>query len=241
MQFGDIRVVLMILAVVGIVYFLYKHENDSGVVPNSGVVSHDTRAHDDDNDTLVDDESDDESYDATNVEPDADLDRKLNQRRNSSRGGQSRTASYSEGDRPQNGSWEGLFDAGNSVIPSDDTNQNNFVPMGTNSSPYAPYQGSGDTSCNAGGKCDPEDLFNADKMLPQEVNDDWFEVTPDPVSVKNRHLINVTRPIGVNTIGSSTKNASYDIRGTIPNPRTVVSPFLNSSIEPDFNIKPNFC
>lgn len=34
----------------------------------------------------------------------------------------------------------------------------------------------------------------------------------DPVSVRNRHLINITKPIGVRTIGSSWKNASHDLR-----------------------------
>jgi len=36
---------------------------------------------------------------------------------------------------------------------------------------------------------EPEDLFGVDKYLPQEVNDDWFGVQPEPISVKNRHLI----------------------------------------------------
>ena len=76
------------------------------------------------------------------------------------------------------------------------------------------------------------------EYLPQEVNDDWFEVQPEPISVKNRHLINITTPIGVNTIGTSLRNASWDIRGTPACPKYVVSPFLNSSIEPDTNLKP---
>ena len=72
-------------------------------------------------------------------------------------------------------------------------------------------------------------------LLPVEEKD-WFEdVTP--TRIKNRHLINIYRPVGVNTIATSLKNASLDIRGCPANPKTVVSPFLNSSIEPDHNIK----
>ena len=82
-----------------------------------------------------------------------------------------------------------------------------------------------------------DEIFNVDEYLPQEKTDDWFEVMPEPISVKNRNLINVTRAIGVNTIGSSLKNPSYDIRGNIPNPKMVVSPWNQSSIEPDLNIK----
>ena len=72
-------------------------------------------------------------------------------------------------------------------------------------------------------------------LLPVEEKD-WFEdVTP--TRIKNRHLINIYRPVGVNTIASSLKNPSLDIRGNPANPKTVVSPFLNSSIEPDHNIR----
>ena len=72
-------------------------------------------------------------------------------------------------------------------------------------------------------------------LLPVEEKD-WFEdVTP--TKIKNRHLINIYRPVGVNTISTSLKNPSLDIRGAPANPKTVVSPFLNSSIEPDHNIK----
>jgi len=72
-------------------------------------------------------------------------------------------------------------------------------------------------------------------LLPVEEKD-WFEdVTP--TRIKNRHLINIYRPVGVNTVSTSLKNPSLDIRGNPPNPKTVVSPFLNSSIEPDHNIR----
>ncbi len=34
------------------------------------------------------------------------------------------------------------------------------------------------------------------------------------------------------------KNASYDIRGAVAVPKFSISPFNNSTIEPDYNIKP---
>ena len=74
--------------------------------------------------------------------------------------------------------------------------------------------------------------MNSEELLPKEEND-WFDTVPEPIKVKNRHLININRPIGVDTVGSSMKNACRDLRGNIPAPKFVVSPFLNSSIEPD--------
>ena len=44
--------------------------------------------------------------------------------------------------------------------------------------------------------------------------------------------------IGTDTVGQSLKNATYDLRSAPPNPKFVVSPWQNSTIEPDYNIKP---
>ena len=76
--------------------------------------------------------------------------------------------------------------------------------------------------------------------LPQDVNDEWFET--DFTSAQNRvddnNLVTTDRyVIGINTVGQSLKNPSYDLRGTIPNPKFTVSPWNNSTYEPDFNIK----
>ena len=44
--------------------------------------------------------------------------------------------------------------------------------------------------------------------------------------------------IGVNTVGQTLKNPSHDIRGTIYCPKIAnVSPWQQSTIEPDFNLK----
>lgn len=78
------------------------------------------------------------------------------------------------------------------------------------------------------------DKYNVNSFLPQEEEKDWFE-TIEQVDVKNSNLINIYRPIGANTIGSSQKAASYDIRGYAGAicPKFVVSPWLQSSYEPD--------
>lgn len=81
--------------------------------------------------------------------------------------------------------------------------------------------------------------FNVDSFLPKEYTKDWFD-TIDSVNVKGAHLINIYRPIGVNTIGNTHKCASYDIRGTGDAicPQYVVSPWLQSSVQPDRSSKP---
>jgi hypothetical protein len=81
------------------------------------------------------------------------------------------------------------------------------------------------------------DKFNAEALLPKEKHKDWFDDPYESTSVKNTHLINIYRPIGINTISTTLKNPSWDIRGTPSNPKYVASPFLNSSWEPDTNLR----
>jgi hypothetical protein len=83
-----------------------------------------------------------------------------------------------------------------------------------------------------------ESKHNVDDFLPKQENKDWHE-TIETVNVKNSHLLNTYRPVGVNTIGTSNRNASYDLRGNggAITPKTVVSPWLQSSIEPSLHQK----
>lgn len=81
--------------------------------------------------------------------------------------------------------------------------------------------------------------LNATEFLPQELNVSWFDKDFNQIKeVDTDNLIDISQYAGgVDTVGQSLKNPSYDIRGNIPNPKSVISPFLNSSIEPDTNIK----
>lgn len=82
--------------------------------------------------------------------------------------------------------------------------------------------------------------YDSSSFLPQEVNDEWFDTdfTKAKYTLNDDKMINTNRyMIGVNTVGQSLKNPAYDIRGTIPNPKYTVSPWNNSTYEPDTNIK----
>jgi len=175
--------------------------------------------------------------------PESDWLNKKFDSRNKARPGQYKTSAYSSAQRGDLGpsDWSSYFDHNNNLIGNAQTGNNDqFLPMDETNDKHAVFKQKSTTTCGSNQDCEPEDLFDVDKYLPQEVNDSWFEVEPEPISVKNRHLINITKPIGVNTIGSSKRIASHDLRAQYPNPKFVVSPFLNSSVEPDLNIKPLF-
>lgn len=111
-------------------------------------------------------------------------------------------------------------------IPIEESND--LHPYAEEVDPLAPKKGS------------TEDLFDTSKLLPTEKRDDWFEVMEEPISVKNRHLINVSRNIAVNTIGSSLRNPTYDLRPAPACPKFVPGPWNQTTIEPDINGKSIF-
>ena len=76
--------------------------------------------------------------------------------------------------------------------------------------------------------------LDASKLLPDTTNVDekWAP------NIKTSGLINPSKFVtGVNTVGSSLKNPSYDIRGGIAVAKVNVCPWNNSTIDPDNNIK----
>lgn len=159
--------------------------------------------------------------------PESDWLKSKFQGRNKAAPGTYKRVSYCAGRRGNLGpsDWQAEFDHNNDIIGSSQVGDNDrFLPVDETNGEFAVFKTTGRATCGSNQNCEPEDLFDVDKYLPQEVNDDWFEVMPEPISVKNRHLINITKPIGINTIGSSLRNANYDLRAAPANPKFVVSP-----------------
>jgi len=174
-------------------------------------------------------------------ESDTDLKKKM-KTRDSAKDGEYKRSSYSGNKRGNIGpsSWENYFDKNSSVIAGGNTgDNNNFLPSSASddNQSFALFKSKGRDTCGSNQNCEPEDLFDIDRYLPQEVNDDWFEVVPEPISVKNRNLVNIVKNIGLGTLGNAKRNTSYDIRGAPACPKYATSPWLNSSIEPDANLK----
>jgi len=80
--------------------------------------------------------------------------------------------------------------------------------------------------------------LSATDLLPGYSQDAWFDNPDVGVKVEDANLMaDALAKIGVDTIGTTLKNATYDIRGNIPCPKFNVGPFNNSTVEPDINIK----
>ena len=51
--------------------------------------------------------------------------------------------------------------------------------------------------------------------------------------MKGQRFLAPSYHYGMNTVGQTLRNANLDLRSDPPNPRAAISPFLNSTIEPD--------
>jgi hypothetical protein len=151
--------------------------------------------------------------------------------KNSAKNGEYKKMNFADGGKNRDNSVDNLnqfFEQGNPLSADENAG---FMPNDTVSGSLAQYNGAKPRT-----ELSDDEKFNASALLPKEERQDWFEdVTPQ--KIKNRHLINIYRPIGVNTVITSRKNGSLDLRGNPVNPKTFVSPFLNSSIEPDTNAR----
>jgi len=84
--------------------------------------------------------------------------------------------------------------------------------------------------------CYPKNQLAPQELLPNDPNSKWAQVNPMGAGdIAGKNFLNAGALIGVNTVGQSLRNASWDLRSEPPNPQVSVSPWLNSTIEPDVN------
>ncbi len=85
----------------------------------------------------------------------------------------------------------------------------------------------------------PSDQLKPEDLLPKD-NDStlWAQVNPNGKgNLTEKNYLSSGHFIGVNTVGQSLRNANLQLRSEPPNPRQAVSPWLQSTIEPDNNRK----
>jgi len=89
--------------------------------------------------------------------------------------------------------------------------------------------------------CQPPQSISTD-LLPKpdgSADDDFAQYAPDPAALVAQNFVDATKFVGVDTIGSTLKNANYGLRADIPIPRNQdTGPWLQSSIDPDLYRKP---
>jgi hypothetical protein len=90
-------------------------------------------------------------------------------------------------------------------------------------------------------ECFPKDTLTPNDLLPgnDSANSLFAQLNPlGQGNVSNQNFLNAGYHIGVNTVGQSLRNPNLQLRSEMPNPRHIVSPWMQSTIEPDINRKP---
>ena len=84
--------------------------------------------------------------------------------------------------------------------------------------------------------CNNKPVMDPKQLLPNDNNNEWSNIMPNN-DLKNVGMLNAGHHIGMNTVGSSLRNPNLQIRSEPANPQIKVSPWLQSTIDPDVNRK----
>lgn len=88
--------------------------------------------------------------------------------------------------------------------------------------------------------CIPKESLMPEELLPQDSGaNQWSLSNPQGAgSLKDKNFLQAGYSIGINTVGQTLRNANLQLRSDPPNPQVAVSPWQQSTINPDTNRKP---
>ena len=142
-----------------------------------------------------------------------------------------------------NGAPAGAFNAPNDDECNINANENivgnnahaaaveSFENLGSSPMPFA--------AAEKPANCYPKNQLSPQELLPNDPNSTWAQMNPQGAGdISGKNFLNAGHLIGVNTVGQSLRNASWDLRSEVPNPQTQVSPWQNSTISPDLSRRP---
>lgn len=86
--------------------------------------------------------------------------------------------------------------------------------------------------------CFPKDQLNPSDLLPGNADSEWAQSVPSSGKLGDSNFLDAGYHVGVNTVGQSLRNANRQLRSEPSNPRVKVSPWMQTTIDPDSNRKP---
>ena len=92
---------------------------------------------------------------------------------------------------------------------------------------------------NAPAECYPKDVLSSGDLLPSDANSKWAQVNPNGQgALGDKNFLTAGYHVGGKTVGQTLRNANRQLRSDPPNPQVKVSPWMQTTIEPDVNRKP---
>ena len=113
-------------------------------------------------------------------------------------------------------------------------------PIGQNETHQTLDAGSvSNTNASVPKDCFPKDQLTPKDLLPTDTNSTWAQVNPaGQGNIGDNNLLTAGHHVGINTVGQTLRNANLQLRSEPPNPQMKVSPWMQSTIEPDANRRP---
>lgn len=105
-------------------------------------------------------------------------------------------------------------------------------PVGMNSGP-ANADGIQTVTSGVPSSCKRQDIANPTELLPRQDNDFGNMNQNGSGDLENINLLKAGYHAGIDTVGSTLRNSNLQLRSEPPNPTSKVSPWMNSTIEPD--------
>ena len=99
------------------------------------------------------------------------------------------------------------------------------------------YASAGDTTTSTMGlppNCTKNNTADPKELLPNDSNSEFARLNPSGANdLSQVNLLSAGYHRGINTVGGSLRNANLQVRSEPPNPTKQVSPWGNSTIEPN--------
>ena len=103
---------------------------------------------------------------------------------------------------------------------------------------YKQIESNQDSNNNLPNECYPKDILSPSELLPKDTNSVWAQSVPSGQgSLGDQNFLNAGFHVGMNTVGQTLRNPNYQLRSEPANPQVKVSPWMQSTIEPDSNRK----
>ena len=112
-----------------------------------------------------------------------------------------------------------------------------YDPVGAGD--YQMVEGAKNAGNNMPKDCFPKDQLAPSELLPSNVNSQWANVNPKGQgALGDQNYLSAGYHIGIDTVGQSLRNANRQLRSEPANPQVAVSPWNQTSMEPDVNRRP---
>lgn len=139
----------------------------------------------------------------------------------------SASTGHSAGHPPAGGATAAVHADASAAAPSA------AAPSGQNEV-YASASGIASPSVGLPPSCVQANATKPGDLLPKDDNSQWGQLNPQGGGgLEHVNLLKAGYHSGIDTVGSVMRNANLQVRSEPPNPTTKVSPWMNTTIEPD--------